>query len=325
MSLKFLNKVLVAHLLDTAGGGDGGGSGGAGSLLTPSGGGSGAPAGAGDAGAASGADSGKPAGDAGTGDGAKGGGTADWRSQLPKELQEDATLKKYTSVSALAGAYLNAQKLIGADKIAIPGKHATEEDWKNVYKKLGVPEKVDEYQVKFKEGVSIDEKFSKSFREFAHSKGILPSQAQALADWFSDVNAGSEAEIANEQKQQFAKTVETLKKDWGNSFDLQVARANKVIQEAGGDELAQHFATLGLGGDAKVMKFLAKVGEDLYGEHKFVEGQGGASTLTPKEIDAKIASLTKESAYFEKTHPNHKAVVAEVQDLFKLKYPIDKK
>ena len=125
MSLKFLNKVLVAHLLDTAGGGDGGGGGASGSLLTPSGGGSGAPAGAGDAGAASGADSGKPAGDAGTGDGAKGGGAADWRSQLPKELQEDATLKKYTSVSALAGAYLNAQKLIGADKIAIPGKHAT--------------------------------------------------------------------------------------------------------------------------------------------------------------------------------------------------------
>ena len=38
----------------------------------------------------------------------------------------------------MAKSLVNAQSMIGVDKIAIPGKHATDEDWGEVWRK-GLP------------------------------------------------------------------------------------------------------------------------------------------------------------------------------------------
>ena len=48
-------------------------------------------------------------------------------------------------------SYLSAQKLVGANKVAIPNKMATDEDWDEVYKKLGRPDKPDDYKYSFKD------------------------------------------------------------------------------------------------------------------------------------------------------------------------------
>lgn len=309
------------NLMDEAGKGDGGGSGG--TLLNGGeGGGSG---GTGEAGnkSGTGGGSGGNGGDAGT----KNAGTnTDWRASLPKEMQEDASLKKFTSLEALAGSYVNLQKQIGGDKIIIPGKHATEEDWKNVYHKLGVPEKVEEYSVKFKEGFSLDEKFATDFKTHAHKLGILPKQAQALADWFSDVNIGAEKAVQVEFQKAYEASVANLKKDWGNAFELNVSRANKVLKELGGKEVADYFVKSGLANDEKIVRLLAKAGEELYKEHKIVENQGTAGAMSPKEIDAEIKKLQADPAYYDKMHPNHKAIVQDVKELYEKRYPtVDKK
>lgn len=311
-------KTCMRLLMDEAGdGGSGGGTGSGGgnnSLLGGAGSGNGS-GGAGDGGKGD-AGSGKD----GAGDkGAAGGGTpnaADWRSSLSKDLQEHPSLKKITSVEALAGSFVNAQKMIGADKLVIPGKHSTDEDWTNVYRKLGVPEKLEEYGVKFKDGVTVDEKFSNDFRAQAHKLGVLPKQAQALADWFSDINLGAETQLKADLDKQFQAGVANLKKDWGNSFELNVGRANRVLSELGGKEISEYFVKNGLGGNEQVIRLLAKVGETLYKEHKFVEGQDTSNVLSPKELDAEIRKLQADPAYLTKEHPNHKAIVTEVQGLF---------
>lgn len=243
-----------------------------------------------------------------------------WRAQLPKELQDEPSLTKFTSIEALAGAYKNAQKLIGGEKIPVPTKHTTEEEWQGIFKKLGLPEKMDEYGVKFKEGAPVDEKFTKDFKEQAYKLGLLPKQAQAMADWFTNVNEGAIQYTQEQAKANFEKEVNTLKQEWGNAFDLNVSRANKAVKELGGDELLQHLTAKGLGADAKTMKFLAAVGEKLFAEHKFVEGEGTNSTKSPKELDQAIRELQQNPAYFDKHHPSHKAIVEEAKELFAQRY-----
>lgn len=260
-------------------------------------------------------------GNAGATDTAKGGQTSDWRSALPKELQEDATIKKFTSVDALAGAYINAQKLIGGDKIPVPNKHTTDKDWADIYKKLGLPEKVDDYNIKFKDGVPVEENFAKMFKQKAHAAGILPKQAQVLAEFFSDSIVQSQTHAEQMSQAEFTKNKQQLEKEWGNSFDLNVNRANKVVNELGGPELSELLNSTGAGGNAVIMKFLAKVGENLFKEHKFVEGEGTSSTLSPKELDAQINKLRAEPAYYDKAHPQHKAIVEEIKGLYDLRYP----
>ncbi len=248
-------------------------------------------------------------------------GVPDWRSSLPKELQEDANLKKFTDVSTLAKSYVNAQKLIGANKIPVPTKHTTDEEWQGVYKSLGLPEKLEEYQVKFKEGVSIDDKFGNDFRAAAHKAGVLPKQAQALADWFSDINLSAEQSVEKDVLARYNTGVNDLKKEWGNSYDLQISRAKKVADEMGGPELVEYFNKIGMGGDKNFIKLLAKVGETMFAEHKFVEAQGGAGTMSPDDLDKEIRKLSSDPAYFDKLHPSHKSIVKEVSDLYAKRYP----
>jgi hypothetical protein len=312
--------------LDEAGASAGGGaSGGSGSTLTTSDGGSGSAAAAGKPDPAMGAaDGGKPAGASGDANPAKGLDPSDWRSVLPKELQEDATLKKYTSVHALAGAYVNAQKLIGADKIPVPGKGATEEDWQNVFKKLGLPEDASKYDVKFKEGISIDDKFAKEFKDLAYKQGILPQQAQKLADWFSGINENAEKTILAERETTIKQNLETLRKEWGNGYDLNLARGRRVVKELGDDKLVQFLEASGAGDDPAIIKLFAKVGETLWKEDKIING--GASVgkgITPAEAKTEANKIMgdKTHPYHIKEHPGHNAAVRDVQELFQAMAP----
>jgi hypothetical protein len=317
MNKKWENKLLFNSE------GDGGGSGGATSLLgTPATGGE-APAGKAGGGNLPGAASGgEGAGAAGAANDPNGGAAPDWRSSLPKELQENASLRKFTSIPALAGAYVNAQKLIGGDKIPVPTEHTTPEEFRGILNKLGLPEKAEDYKIEFKEK-SLGADFTKAFQGKAHELGVLPKQAQAMADWFGEL-AGQEAGNTEKLiKEQFEATVTDLKKDWGNAFQLNVGRANKVLLEYGGKEMVDAFNKEGLGSNKSVLQFLAKMGEHLYKEQKVVGGDDTSlgDQLSPKELDVAIGKLRAEPAYFNKQDPRHKGLVEEVNRLSELRWP----
>ena len=58
----------------------------------------------------------------------------------------------------LAKSYINATQMIGKDKVAVPNKNSTEDQWNEVYDKLGRPESADKYSLNAKsEVVPIDE------------------------------------------------------------------------------------------------------------------------------------------------------------------------
>ena len=50
-----------------------------------------------------------------------------WMSSLPSDLQTNDSLTKFSSVESLAKSYINAQGIIGADKIVKPTNNFTEE------------------------------------------------------------------------------------------------------------------------------------------------------------------------------------------------------
>lgn len=321
MRLKIWSNILQ----DKAATGDGGGSGGgSGSLLTSFSSGSGSETSQGGTGTSNnsgGADKSTRTTNESTDTSSSG--VKDWRLGLPAELQEDATLRKFSDIPALAAAYINAQKLIGADKIAIPGKHASDEDWTGVFKKLGLPEKVEEYELKFKEGATIDEGFTNEFKTTAHKLGILPKQAQALADWFSDVNLQAETKFLDEAKANQLKELEGLKTTWGKSYEANLSRAHLVLKNFADKEIIQHLNDSGLGNDPKLIKLLSGIGRKIYGEGQIVQGEGSFSqTLSPAEAKKSVDTIMGNSQhpYFLKEHPGHKAAVKEVQDLFQRMY-----
>ena len=71
---------------------------------------------------------------------------ADWKSSLSDEIRSDKSLENIKDVEGLAKSYVHAQKLVGADKIPVPNKFATEKDWDAVYEKLGRPKDASGYK-----------------------------------------------------------------------------------------------------------------------------------------------------------------------------------
>ena len=255
-------------------------------------------------------------------------GTPTWRDTLPEDLKADATLGKYKDVPALAAAHIALNKHLGSEKLVIPGKNATEDDWKQVFSKLGLPAEQKDYVIKAKEGTTIAPSFSEKFAEMAYKNGVLPKQAQALMDWFSDANATSEADYLEARTKAQGVELEALKTEMGAAFDPTLAKAARFISEFATPKEVEYLEKTGLGNDVNLIRLFMAAAKDRYTEDQ-VKGQEstGKVMLTPadslkaaRDIVANKDNPTH-AAYHDASHPNHKAALAEVQELFQQASP----
>ena len=126
----------------------------------------------------------------------------DFKSLIPEEYKEEKALSNFNNMEDLLKSYLHAQKMVGANKIAVPNKMATEDDWKEVFKKLGAPENPDDYKYSFKED-EINPEQLKSFNETAHKLGLLPKQAENLIKFYQEMNSvGEQSKLQTAQAKQ---------------------------------------------------------------------------------------------------------------------------
>ena len=245
----------------------------------------------------------------------------DWRAALSDELRADKSLENIKDIPSLAKSYIHAQKLVGADKIPVPNKHATEDDWNAVYSKLGRPETADGYKFNLPEDQKVDENGLKVFADHAHKLGLLPNQAEGMVKFYNEMQANQTKEQDSTALAARQKAVDELQTEWGQAYKQKVDQANNVVASvfppgfmstnlADGTKLGDHPAVIKAFAD-----LASKMGED-----KIVQADG-PTYLTPKQIDKEIATLQAPgSAYWDKNHPNHKIAVEEVQSLFEQKH-----
>jgi len=237
----------------------------------------------------------------------------DWKASLSDEIRNEKSLENISDIESLAKSFVHAQKLVGADKIPVPNKFATDEDWNKVYEKLGRPKSADEYKFNLPEDKTVDEAALKGFADQAHKLGLLPGQADGVVKFYNDMigaelsNANSIATAARE------KATTELKTEWGQAYDQKIAAANNVVRSVLPDGFMSMNMEDGtkLGDNPVVIKAFAMLAEKM-GEDKIVSSDG-PMMMTPKALDKEINSLTAPgSAYWDKTHPAHKDAVAEV-------------
>ena len=245
----------------------------------------------------------------------------DFQSLIPAEYKEEKSLQNFNKMDDFVKSYLHSQKLVGLDKIPVPNKHATDEDWKEVYKRLGSPETADGYKYSLPEGHAVPEDTLKSFSEEAVKLGLLPNQADGIMKYYNDiVNQGvndqtikaDEARAASEQD---------LRKEFGSTYENRITGAkNLATATLGADFLNTTMLSDGskLGDNVHVVKAFAQLSEKL-SEDDIVKGDT-PSYLSTNEINKQITSLQQPgSAYWDKKHPGHTLAVEEVSALIRKK------
>jgi hypothetical protein len=243
---------------------------------------------------------------------------SDWKLSLSPELQESSALKLINDIPSLAKSYVNAQKLIGADKIALPSKHATPEEWRDVYHKLGLPQDVKDYKINVDANSPLSKEFAPQFAAKAHELGILPSQAQALLGHFETMNQTAITNMTKSQKDAEVVGLKKLQGEWGEAYNEKINQAQAAVAHFADPETVKYLDDTGLTNDINLIKLFSKVATVLKEDGIIKESAGTGGRLTPnaaKEAYGVILSNLSHP-YYIKEHPGHKAALAEVTGLF---------
>ena len=192
---------------------------------------------------------------------AQGGSGNDFLAMMPEELREHPSLSPIKDVENLARSYVNAQRLIGADKIPVPA-NPTSEDLDNIYNRLGRPESAEGYEIGV-DGNIITEDVARSYADVAHKLRLTPDQANGILEYYRGLTTQASEMTSEAETQQRNSTEMSLRKEWGDEFDARISDAGRVAQEFGGGDLLEMQLADGtkVGNHPDFIKAFAKMAE----------------------------------------------------------------
>ena len=244
--------------------------------------------------------------------------TSSWKDSISEEYRVDPNIEKFTEIDALAKSYINATKMIGQDKIAIPNNNSTDDQWSEVYTKLGRPESADKYALDVKsEVVNLDEGAIKSFTENAHQLGLNNKQAQGILEFYKNNMEGTAQQSKIDTETAQAQAEQQLRQEWGRDFDGKVKQAGALAKANINPEVLDMQLQDGtrIGDHPEIIKGFAKIA-GMMSEDKIL-GTESENVDTSKDIESEISAISndKSGPYWNRSHPDHDKVVQQVYTL----------
>lgn len=258
---------------------------------------------------------------------------SDWRTGLPEDLRSEKVFESIKGKDwneagpVLAKSYVNAQRLVGADKIAKPSANWTPDQWNEFYSATGRPPKPEDYEIKVPDGMTVPAEELTAWRKELFDLGLSKAQVAKLTDKFY-ASEGARMKATQDSAQAQIQTWENeIKAEFGDKFDENVNFARFAIKEFGNQNLMKLLDSSGFGSHPEVVKFFATVGRKLAdsGTIGGANSSANAGRLTPENAQASLAVFHRDpenmKALMNADHPNHDAVVAERAKLFMAAYP----
>ena len=249
---------------------------------------------------------------------------ASWKSSISEEFRNDPNIEKFTEIDALAKSYINATRMIGQDKVAVPNKNSTEDQWNEVYSKLGRPESADKYALNIEsEAVAMDEGAIKSFAEQSHKLGLNNTQAQGILEFYKN-NMESNMQRATVDTETAQAQAETeLRAEWGKEFDSNVSKASALAKANMNPEILDLQMQDGtrIGDHPEIIKGFAKIA-GMLSEDKLVSTES-ESVNSMKDLQSEISAITNDTTgpYWNNKHPDHAKMVQQVYTLREMAQP----
>lgn len=251
----------------------------------------------------------------------------EWARALPEEYQSSHSVRQSKDLETFVKSSLEAQKLIGKDKIVKPGENATQEEIDAFYNKLGRPEEASAYDFNkpedWPEKLPFNENLVPKAKDIMHKHGLTAEQAQGLWKDYHQMIAETGQESIAQQQQQTQQALEAYRKEAGDAFDGNVETARMALKEYGDEGLIQLLESTGLGDHPAMIKAFAKAGSQLR-DDTFAGKTTSNVGLTPQTAKARIGEKEADTnfmnAVFNSSAPNHKQAKQEWTELHKVAY-----
>ena len=159
--------------------------------------------------------------------------TSSWKDSISEAYRNDPNIEKFTEIDALAKSYINATRMIGQDKMVVPNKNFTEDQWEEAYIKMGRPDSAEKYSLDFKSDVvSLDEQAIKNFQEQSFKLGLNNEQAKGVLDFYkNNMEAqNQQAKIDEVRLGSYKPSFETVQQE--NTIQSIIGKAGQTVDNA---------------------------------------------------------------------------------------------
>jgi len=247
----------------------------------------------------------------------------DWRGMIPEDIRGHRSLSHISDIGALAKSYVHAQSMIGADKVVVPGKHATPEEWSDFYAKTGRPEAPDGYEIATPE--NGNQEMTDWFSQTAHDLGLNTRQAQELFNRYNDFADSMNSQGTIDREAFVAQTEQDLRAEYGEAFEDRLENGRAVVEEFANPEIMEMQMSDGtmLGDHPDFIRMVAQIGEFIssrLGEDQ-LEGMKVSNAMTPDDAKRELEEIMADgSPYHKANHPSHDDYVKRALALNELIY-----
>lgn len=236
-----------------------------------------------------------------------------WMEFVPEELREDPSITKYTDFGAFVNGHVNAVKMIGKDKMVVP---ETDEQFAEVYARLGRPEEPTGYELAVPEGVADEQKFSPEFettlKTTLHTLGLNGKQAQGVNEFLYATLMASNESAKTVNDEMAAEALTELRKTYGADVDKFVDTSMQIVRQLGGDGADELITKEDLMANPILVKIFAGIADKVLEDVNLPGGQQG---VTVADIQTEINELMSHPGYLDGKHVEHKRLVDRVYTL----------
>jgi hypothetical protein len=208
-----------------------------------------------------------------------------WKEAISEEYRKDPNIEKFTEIDALAKSYINATRMIGQDKVAVPNGAI------------------------------------KQFAETSHKLGLNNKQAQGILEYYKSMMEGSAQQSKVDTETAQAQAEQQLRQEWGKTFEENVKKAGSVAKANLGVDVLDMQLKDGtrLGDHPDIIKGFAKIA-DMMSEDTIVATES-ENVDQGKDIEQEISRIMNDRTgpYWNKTHPDHDKIVQQVYTLRSMK------
>lgn len=250
-----------------------------------------------------------------------GGAGEDWRSGIAEPgLRRVA--EKFTSPAEVVKSYAALQSRLGRSVVK-PGPDAGPEEVAAYRRQLGVPESIEDYEVRRPEDLPAalqtdpaGEALQRDFLQAMHEAGASNEVVQKAIDWYYGSVTQSLEQQAQTAAERRAEAEASLRQEWGGDHDRNLTFAQRAVRSFGDDTFfefleGQEVDGVKLGDHPAFVRAFAAIGramgEDLPLSGESAQGGGGLQA----RIDALHALQDSDPRKYAS-----RAVQSELQSLY---------
>ncbi len=243
----------------------------------------------------------------------------DWRTGI-----EDAELRrvagKFDSPAEALRAYASLERRLGRS-VVMPGKDADPEEIAAFRRRLGVPERPEDYPLALPENGDAEpdpaeQELRAGFLAAMHEAGATPEVVQRALDWYhATLEAGASARAAEGERLR-AEAEAELARAWGGDYQRNLTLARRAARDFGGADFAALVESAELDGrplgdHPAFLRTFAAIGRRL-AEAEPLGAEGGGGPGLEARIDALHALQASDPGRYTSN-----AVQRELQELYR--------